>query len=76
MGVVNLNNLVIVASLLVVIILTGITLGLVTEGPVEEEDIKQTACYRAASQGSCDLLDEQMGEGTRQHCCEVYDKCC
>ena len=76
MGVLSVNNLIIILSLLIIIIITTVTLGLITQGPTENEDIKQTACFRAASQGMCDELDERMGEGIKKYCCETYNKCC
>ncbi len=76
MGVLSVNNLIIILSLLIIIIVTALTLGLITQGPSENEDIKQTACFRAASQGMCDKLDEKMGRDTEDYCCETYYKCC
>ncbi|MFW6013980.1 MAG: hypothetical protein ACOCZ6_05860 [Nanoarchaeota archaeon] len=76
MGVVSINNLVIISSLFIIIIITVLTLSIITNDTTDEEDIKQTACFKAASLGICDEIDEQMGKGTKDYCCNNYNKCC
>lgn len=39
-----------------------------------ENDVKQTACFSAASIGKCDSINESMV--TQQECCTLFDKCC
>lgn len=39
-----------------------------------EDDIKKTACFSAASIGKCESINETMV--TEQECCQMFDKCC
>lgn len=75
MNIFKLENLVILASIMLVIFVLVLSVTLFLGEP-EKTDLKQTACFRAASNGDCGILDDQLGEGTRDFCCVNYNKCC